>query len=110
MLSLAPGASRPPPAAAPGARRPSRRSRRSPASEPGRLDRDRVLLLTAGRSMVLTTDFDITRIAITDPKIADAVVVQPREVLIDGRSAGTVSLIVWGAAGASSTTSSSIPA
>jgi pilus assembly protein CpaC len=61
-------------------------------------DRDRVLLLTAGRSMVLPTPFDITRIAITDPKIADAVVVQPREVLIDGRSAGTVSLIVWGAA------------
>jgi pilus assembly protein CpaC len=60
------------------------------------VDRDRVLLLTAGRSMVLTTDYDITRIAITDPRIADAVVVQPREVLIDGKSAGTVSLIVWG--------------
>jgi pilus assembly protein CpaC len=44
-------------------------------------------MLTAGRSMVLTTAYDITRIAITDPKIADAVVVQPREVLIDGRSA-----------------------
>jgi pilus assembly protein CpaC len=62
------------------------------------VDRDRVLLLTAGRSIVLPTSFDITRIAITDPKIADAVVVQPREVLIDGRTAGTVSLIVWGAA------------
>jgi pilus assembly protein CpaC len=52
--------------------------------------------LTAGRSMVLQTDFDITRIAITDPAIADAVVVQPREVLIDGKAAGTVSLIIWG--------------
>jgi pilus assembly protein CpaC len=60
------------------------------------LDRDRVLVLTAGRSIVLATDFDITRIAVTDPRIADAVVVQPREVLIDGKSAGTVSLIVWG--------------
>ena len=68
-----------------------------PATSEPRLDRERVLMLTAGRSMVLTTAFDITRIAITDPKIADAVVVQPREVLIDGRSAGTVSLIVWGA-------------
>jgi pilus assembly protein CpaC len=55
------------------------------------------LLLTAGRSMVLTVPFDVTRIAITDPKIADAVAVQQREVLIDGKSAGTVSLIVWGA-------------
>ena len=52
--------------------------------------------LTAGRSTVLATDFDITRIAVTDPAIADAVVVQPREVLIDGKAAGTVSLIVWG--------------
>jgi pilus assembly protein CpaC len=52
--------------------------------------------LTAGRSMVLQTDFDITRIAITDPAIADATAVQPREVLIDGKAAGTVSLIIWG--------------
>ena len=43
------------------------------------------------------TDFDITRIAVTNPAVADAVVVQPREVLIDGKSAGTVSLIIWGA-------------
>src|SRR5262249_48714307 len=54
--------------------------------------------LTAGRSTVLTSDFDITRIAVTDPAIADAVVVQPREVLIDGKMPGTVSLIIWGAA------------
>jgi len=46
--------------------------------------------------MVLTTDFDITRIAITNPAIADATVVQPREVLIDGKAPGTISLILWG--------------
>ena len=54
------------------------------------------VLLTAGRSTVLNTDFDITRIAVTDPAIADAVVVKPREVLVDGKGPGTVSLIVWG--------------
>lgn len=54
------------------------------------------VLLTAGRSTVLQTDFDITRIAVTNPAIADAVVVKPREVLVDGKGAGTVSLIVWG--------------
>lgn len=54
------------------------------------------VLLTAGRSTVLTTDFDITRIAVTNPAIADAVVVKPREVLVDGKGPGTVSLIVWG--------------
>ena len=52
--------------------------------------------LTAGRSTVLSTPFDVTRIAVTSPDVADAVVVQPREILIDGKKAGTVSLIVWG--------------
>src|SRR5215831_13899300 len=52
--------------------------------------------LTAGRSTVLATDFDITRIAVTNPAVADAVVVQPREILIDGKTPGTVSLIIWG--------------
>jgi len=52
--------------------------------------------LTAGRSTVLTTDFDVQRIAVTNPAIADATVVQPREILIDGKGQGTISLIVWG--------------
>jgi pilus assembly protein CpaC len=54
------------------------------------------IYLTASRSTVLTTPFEITRIAVTNPAVADATVVQPREVLIDGKAAGTVSLIVWG--------------
>src|SRR5688500_4565024 len=55
------------------------------------------VLLTTGRSTVLTTGFDITRLAVTNPAIADALVVQPREVLIDGKAPGTISLIIWGA-------------
>ncbi len=56
------------------------------------------VVLAAGRSTVLPTDFDITRVAVTNPAVADALVVQPREVLIDGKSPGTVSLIIWGVA------------
>jgi pilus assembly protein CpaC len=52
--------------------------------------------LTVGRSSVLTTDFDVTRLAVTNPAVADATVVEPREVLIDGKGPGTVSLILWG--------------
>ena len=63
----------------------------APAGPPERV------LITVGRSTVLQTDYDVTRIAITNPAVADAVVVQPREVLIDGKGPGTVSLIVWGA-------------
>ena len=65
-------------------------------SSDSRVPAERVAL-TAGRSTVLSTAFDITRIAVTNPAVADAVVVQPREILIDGKAAGTVSLIVWGA-------------
>src|SRR5688500_1111373 len=65
----------------------------APASRP---EYERVVV-TAGRSTVVPTNFNITRIAITDPTIADATVVQPREILIDGKKGGTVSLIVWSA-------------
>src|SRR6478672_2154950 len=41
----------------------------APASRPSEYQK---VLLTAGRSTVLPTDFDITRIAITNPAIADA--------------------------------------
>jgi pilus assembly protein CpaC len=55
--------------------------------------------LTAGRSVVVPTSFNITRIAVTSAEIADAVVVSPREILVDGKKPGTVSLIVWSATG-----------
>jgi pilus assembly protein CpaC len=64
----------------------------APAQLPGQVER---VVLTAGRSTVLRTEFDIVRIAVTNPAVADAVVVQPREILVDGKSPGTVSLIVW---------------
>ena len=67
----------------------------APESQPGQGAIPRVVL-TAGRSTVLTSEFDITRIAITNPAVADATVVSPREILIDGKTAGTISLIVWG--------------
>ena len=54
------------------------------------------ITLIAGRSRVFTTAYDVTRIAVTNPAIADAVVVQPREVLIDAKAPGIISLIIWG--------------
>ncbi len=53
--------------------------------------------LTVGRSTIVTTDFDITRVSITNPAVADVTPVEPRELLIDGKGVGTVSLIIWGA-------------
>jgi len=63
------------------------------AQQPGA---ERSVSLTTGRSTILTTDFDVTRIAVTNPAVADATVVRPREILIDGKAPGTISLIIWG--------------
>src|SRR6476620_2221730 len=57
---------------------------------------ERSVALTTGRSTIVATDFDVTRIAVTNPAIADATVVRPREMLIDGKAPGTISLIIWG--------------
>jgi pilus assembly protein CpaC len=80
--------------AQPAGTRPIAAGAAAPATDSSGFER---IVLTAGRSTVLSTTFDITRIAVTNPAVADAVVVQPREILIDGKSAGTISLIVWGA-------------
>jgi pilus assembly protein CpaC len=52
--------------------------------------------LTVGRSVVVTIPFEVSKIAIANPNIAQPTVVSPREILIDGKAPGTVSLIVWG--------------
>ena len=58
-------------------------------------DRQRVTL-TTGHSTVFSTSFDIRRFAVTDPAIADATAVRLRELLIDGKAAGVVTLMLWG--------------
>ena len=54
------------------------------------------VVITVGRSTVLQTPFDVGRVALTNPAIADATVVNPRSVLLDGKTPGTISLILWG--------------
>ena len=52
--------------------------------------------LAPGESTVLTTAFDVERFNIPNPDIADALAVRARELLIDGKQPGRVSLIIWG--------------
>jgi pilus assembly protein CpaC len=54
------------------------------------------LLVVAGGSTVIQTDYAITRIAVTNPDVADATVLDASQVLVDGKTAGSVSLILWG--------------
>ena len=56
----------------------------------------RALSLLTGKGEVLHFAQDIGRVAIAEPKIADAVVVSPRDVMVSGKSAGHTTLVVWG--------------
>jgi len=51
--------------------------------------------LLVGRSTVVTTDRPIQRVALSTPDVADALVTSSREVLIHGKSPGTISLLIW---------------
>ncbi|MBI1896006.1 MAG: pilus assembly protein N-terminal domain-containing protein [Acidobacteria bacterium] len=55
----------------------------------------RELTLTAGKGELLQFDNDIQRVVVSEPKIADAVVVSPREVMVNGKGAGKTTLVVW---------------
>jgi pilus assembly protein CpaC len=55
----------------------------------------REIAIITGRGELLQFERDIERVAISEPKIADAVVVSPREIMVNGKSSGKASLIVW---------------
>jgi pilus assembly protein CpaC len=53
------------------------------------------LHLLVGRSLVLTSPTPLTRVSVADPAVADALVVTPTQVLVNGKEAGAVSLVLW---------------
>src|SRR5215469_8920348 len=55
--------------------------------------------LTVGKSIVIDYPADIARISTSNPEIVDASPVTGREVLIHGKSFGTVTLVVWSKSG-----------
>jgi pilus assembly protein CpaC len=56
--------------------------------------------LARGTSAVLVSPVELTRVAIADPAVAEAVVVSPTEVLINGMALGTTTFVAWDAVGA----------
>ncbi|MDX2181209.1 MAG: pilus assembly protein N-terminal domain-containing protein [Bryobacteraceae bacterium] len=55
----------------------------------------RDVTLLEGRGELLTFAREITRVVIAEPKIADAIVVSPQEVMVNAKSPGKTTLIVW---------------
>ncbi len=55
---------------------------------------DRLHLLV-GRSLVISSPTRVKRVSIADPNIADAIVISPFQVLLNGKQPGGVSLVIW---------------
>ncbi len=60
---------------------------------------DTEVALLVGRSTLLTVGQPITRVSLTSPEVADAMVTSPGQLLIHGKAPGTISMFVWDRAG-----------
>jgi pilus assembly protein CpaC len=54
------------------------------------------LHLLVNRSLVVTSPVRITRISVANPNIAEAIVISPYQVLVNGKTPGAVTMILWG--------------
>jgi pilus assembly protein CpaC len=53
------------------------------------------LRVMVGKSLLINTTDRIIRVSVTDPEIADALVVTGTQILVHGRTPGEVSLLIW---------------
>ncbi len=53
------------------------------------------LSVNVGQSLVLETPNEVSTVSIADPKVADAAVGSQRTVVVNGKTAGVTSLVVW---------------
>ena len=53
------------------------------------------IAVTVNKSVVLRLPKRATRVGVTQPEIAEALVVAPDQILINGKAVGATSLVVW---------------
>jgi pilus assembly protein CpaC len=53
------------------------------------------LRVMVGKSLLINTTERLRRVSVTDDVVADAIVVTPTQILVHGRAAGEVSLLIW---------------
>jgi pilus assembly protein CpaC len=53
------------------------------------------LRVMVGKSLLINTTERLKRVSVTDPTVAEAMVVTPTQILVHGRSAGEISLLIW---------------
>jgi pilus assembly protein CpaC len=67
----------------------------TPASGQGVTPGGAPLRVMVGKSLLINTPTRLKRVSVTDPAVADALVVTPTQVLINGLAPGEVSLLIW---------------
>jgi Flp pilus assembly secretin CpaC len=59
------------------------------------IQNDRALEVTVGKSKVINLPFSVARVAISDPTVAQALVISPTQLQLVGKQPGLVSLTLW---------------
>ncbi len=59
-------------------------------------DSNEKLYSIAGKTQLIKFDEPVKRISITDPSLADLVLLSPKELLLNGKNPGRTSLLFWG--------------
>jgi pilus assembly protein CpaC len=99
VLGSYPASAQNPPAAAPEGAQPAPASQTPPPTtslppqnEPQGAAPLRVMV---GKSLLINTTERLKRVSVTDPAVADPLVVTPTQILVHGRAPGEVSLMIW---------------
>src|SRR6266852_9594046 len=66
-----------------------------PAGQAAEAEAPQGLHLLVGRSIVISSPARIKRVSLADPNIAEAIVISPTQVLVNGKTPGGVSLLLW---------------
>ena len=56
---------------------------------------ERVISVSKGASVLLVNPVALQRFSVGDPGIAEATIVSPTEVVINGKSLGSTTLLIW---------------
>ncbi|HZQ68894.1 MAG TPA: type II and III secretion system protein family protein [Terriglobales bacterium] len=65
------------------------------SSQPAASEGAAPLRVLVGKSLLINTTERLKRVSITDPSVADPIIVTPTQILVHGRSPGEVSLLIW---------------
>src|SRR5689334_25200429 len=53
------------------------------------------MTLSVGRGQLVQFSDEASRVSVSDPAIADAVVVSPHDVVLNGKAAGNTTIMIW---------------